>query len=126
MHSGRDMRSGVLSRAQRICAEDSSTRHRSAAAVATACPEYSRRSVAAKALPSRRDVLRAPLAAAGLELIAPQAAGAAALANPFAVDATQWLSSPPDRALVSNPGLSWAVSNVDRQQYYPAWLEGIW
>ncbi len=30
------------------------------------------------------------------------------------------------KARLTNPGVSWAVTNAQRQLFYPPWLEGTW
>lgn len=31
-----------------------------------------------------------------------------------------------DALAIVNPGVSWAMTNRDRQLFYPAWMEGTW
>jgi len=59
-------------------------------------------------------------------IISPAAQLAAAQAAPAVQPPTSWLAGPPEKAVVTNPGNSWALTDRDRQLYYPAWLEGTW
>jgi hypothetical protein len=36
------------------------------------------------------------------------------------------LEQPLNHAIISNPGLSWAIRKQDKQLFYPAFMEGTW